>query len=57
MLDQGEAIDRSVTEYLEGYRLAPEIRDIVGKVFGGIIELAVRASDSNMDSNSIGGAT
>ena len=55
ILVQDEAIEKSVTEYLEGYRLAPEIKDIVGRIFGGIMELAARASDSNRGSNPLEG--
>ena len=48
-LNQYEVIIKSLIEYLAAYRLAPEILEIVRNVVSGIVELAVRTSNSNMD--------
>ena len=41
--------------YLADCRLSPEVLDIARNVFRGIMELAMLASNSNSDSNSLGG--
>jgi hypothetical protein len=56
-LEQHEAIQKSVNEYLADYQFSDQIREIVKNIVSGIVELAVRASNSNMDSNSIGGTS